>query len=806
MRARSVIISCILIGSIAFALYLGSLYNQLKTAFNHQEQYVPTRIYSDVSRIAPAQTRKSIESLLHSLAYTDIGGSRNAAKTTVNTTEIQFTLHPIDYPAYLIPENHPQMVAARAHAPMQVRLVFSGPAKDDLLQAIELDSTEIPDLYLEPEIVMTLTRGGTSKDATQVGRPEGRKEIRTILKFDDIPAKVWEAIISVEDQHFQDHKGLDPRGIARAIYVDLKTHSFAQGGSTITSQLVKNLMERHSKNFIRKINELFLALMLEATFKKTIILERYLNEVNLGQVGSYEIRGVAEGAKHFFGKDLNDLNLAEIALMAGLIRGTGYYSPYRYLDRALERQRLVLRKMVEAGYIADSEAQAAMKLPIHLAPPSTIMNKAPYFTDFVKAELISHLKSKMSEQEITEAGFRVYTTLDLALNSMAQEAVASGINQLEAKMKINPKGGGKLPENATDRLEGALASVDQTTGFVRALVGGRNYGQSNFNRILNMKRQVGSTFKPIVFLTAFQIGRDPKGVPYSPGHPIEDGPWTLTYDRGKQNWQPKNYEKDYLGWIPFRKALANSINTATARLGFEVGIDNVIKSAKALGIQSDLPAVPSLSLGVAELTPIELLQVYGTFANHGMQNNFTVMRSITEEDVNKDIDRFTPNSKKIFDPGPIDLLIDMLQSVFTEGTAHEAASMGFDRPAAGKTGTTSHHRDAWFAGFTPQLTTVVWVGMDQPRNDSKVKLTGADGALPIWVNFMKNALEGEPPAEFPLSPNLVNESIDTHTGLTAESSCPSLQVITEKFEKGNEPHTSSCALEWPPSTPKTDAP
>lgn len=800
MRARSVIISLVFIASIAFALYLNSLYNQLKAAFNHQEQYVPTRIYSDVTRIAPPQTRKSIESVLRSLAYTEIGGSHNAANTVVSPTEIQFTLHSRDYPAYLIPENHPQMVGELAHRPNQVVLSFSGPKKDDLLQAIQLNGTEVPDIYLEPEIVMTLTRGGTS-----AGK-DSRKEIRTILKFNDIPALVWKAIMSVEDQHFRDHKGLDPRGIARAIYVDIKTHSLAQGGSTITSQLVKNLMERRSKNIFRKVNELFLTVLLEATFDKDTILERYLNEVNLGQVGSYEIRGVAEGAEHYFGKDIHDLNLAEIALMAGLIRGTGYYSPYRYFDRAMERQRLVLRKMVETGHIAESEAQAAMKLPIHLAPPSTIMNKAPYFTDFVKAELIRQLKGKMTEPEITEAGFRVFTTLDLSLNTMAQESVAAGINQLEKKMKIPNKIVGKSATPISDRLEGARASVDHSNGFIRALVGGRNYGLSNFNRILNMKRQVGSTFKPIVFLTSFQIGRDPKGVPYGPGHPIEDAPWTLTYDHAKQNWQPKNYEKEYLGWIPFRKALSNSINTATARLGFEVGIDNIIKTARALGVQADLPAVPSISLGVAELTPIELLQVYSTFANHGTQDELTVIRSITHDDVNKDYIRFTYHPKQIFEPGPVDLLTDMLQSVFTDGTAHEASAMGFDRPAAGKTGTTSHHRDAWFAGYTPQLTTVVWVGMDQPRNDSKVKLTGADAALPIWVDFMKNALEGEAPAEFPLSPYLVNLSIDTHSGLLAESSCPPTQVQTEKYEKGNEPRSSSCLANWPDPTPKTEAP
>jgi membrane peptidoglycan carboxypeptidase len=347
-----------------------------------------------------------------------------------------------------------------------------------------------------------------------------------------------------------------------------------------------------------------------------------------------------------------------------------------------------------------------------------------------------------------------------------------------------------------------LASVDHSTGYIRALIGGRDYSKSTFNRILNMRRQVGSTFKPIVYLTAFQLGRDPNGVPYGPGHPIDDSPWTLVYDHGRQQWSPRNYEREFLGWISFRKALANSINTATARLGYEVGIPNVVKTARALGIQSDLPEVPSLSLGVAELTPIELLGAYATFANHGVRDELTVIRAITHED-GSDFARFVYHPSQIFPPGPVDLLTDMLTSVFTEGTAREAIKMGFDRPAAGKTGTTSHHRDAWFAGYTPQLTTVVWVGMDQPRADSKVKLTGANSALPIWVAYMKKALAGEPPLQFPLSPYLSNVPIDVRSGQLANETCRPSQVLTEKYEKDNEPQSYACLPNWPEPTPKT---
>ncbi|MEK6704851.1 MAG: PBP1A family penicillin-binding protein, partial [Bdellovibrionota bacterium] len=663
-------------------------------------------------------------------------------------------------------------------------LRFDGPGGDNLLQSIELNGSEVPDIYLEPELVATLTRSSSDK-----------QEIRELVKFKGIPAFTWKAIIAIEDQHFLDHRGLDPRGMARAFLINLKTLSLAQGGSTITQQLVKNLMARRSKNIFRKINEIFLALLLEASFEKEQILERYLNEVYLGQIGNFEVHGVAEGAKHFFNKRLEELNLAEIALLAGLIRGPAYYSPYRYLDRALERQKLVLRKMVETGQIAEEEAKQAMTLPINFAPPQFSANKAPYFTDYVKAELIRHLKERISEQEITQAGFRVYTTLDMNLSQAAQEAIASGVSSLEKKLKI------RVP----DRLEGALACVDHNNGQIKALIGGRSYAKSTFNRILNMKRQVGSTFKPVVYLAALQKGYDSNDIAFGAGYPVTDAPWTLVFDHGRQKWSPRNYEKEFMGRITLRNALAHSVNTVSARLAHEVGIKKIIETARALGIESDLPEVPSLSLGVAELSPIELLRVYSTLANRGVQDELTVIKGITLDD-GTGYARFVYHPKQVIDQAPVDLLTEMMQSVFTYGTAKDAYKMGFERPAAGKTGTTSHHRDSWFAGFTPHLATVVWVGIDHDQGSNetarkepsktKLVLTGATSALPIWASFMKEALVGEPPSPFPLSEHLLDVLVDKHSGNIASSDCPSSQTLMEKYIRGVEPRKVACDPAW----------
>lgn len=763
--------------SAAFGIYFTTLFPQLKAAFLEQNQFIPTRIYSDVTRIAPPQPRFIIESRLKSLAYT----TRSSKQT------ITFTLHDLDYPKHLIPEQHPTLDNNSRKQPITLR--FAGTAPDAALQSIDLGKSEISDLYLEPEIVATLSKNGNAS----------KIKIQDPIKFQDIPPRVWQAVIAIEDQHFMEHKGIDPKGIARALWVDIQTQSFAQGGSTITQQLVKILMERKGKNLTQKVNEAVLALLLEGSFDKKQILERYLNEVYLGQVGNMEVHGVGEGAQYFFGRDLRELNLAEIALMIGLIRGPSYYSPYKYKDKAVERQHLVLKKMVETGKISQSEADAALKMPIRLTPPQSISNKAPYFVDYVRAQLISQFNEKITDNELAEAGLRVYTTLDVRLNSAAQNAVTNGITEIENRTSV-------LPEP----LEGVLASVDHSLGYIRTLIGGRSYSRSTFNRILNMKRQVGSAFKPFVYLSAFQKGVDSNGIPYSPAHPIEDAPWSLAFDQGRQIWSPQNYEKIHFGWMSYRRALAHSVNTVAAKLGWEVGIDSIIQTSRALGIESTLPEVPSLSLGVAELSPIELLKAYSVLANHGIQNQFVVIRSITERD-GSEHPQSIANPTVAIQSAPVDLLTDMLQSVFTEGTAHgamQAMKISFDRPAAGKTGTTTQYRDAWFAGYTPQLTTVVWVGTDQTKNQKNInpfKLTGATSAFPIWVKFMKGALAGEPVLNFAPNAELIDLPIDKRSGMPASENCPAEQVSIDKFFKEYGSSSTTCLPEWPDSVPQADA-
>jgi penicillin-binding protein 1B len=605
--------------------------------------------------------------------------------------------------------------------------------------------------------------------------------------------------MAAEDNHFYEHHGIDPRGFARAILVDAKTLSLSQGGSTITQQLVKNLMERRNRNLFMKMNELFLAPVLELKYTKKQIFERYLNEVFLGQIGSYEVRGFAEGAKYFFGKKVSELNTGEIALMVGLIKGPAFYSPYKHLDRAKTRERYVLERMMETQKMTESEFNAALKAPIRLAQAPSASNRAPYFVDFVKAELLKLLSDRFDEKEISELGFQVYTTLDLNLNQIAQESLLKGLEDLESKLGIK----------GAIQLQGAVASVDQASGEIKTLIGGRNYGQSTFNRILNMKRQVGSTFKPVVYATAFRVMDDANGNAFTPAYPLQDQEWAWKYDPKQPAWKPANYEHEKLGWISLKTALAKSINTTAARVAKRVGISNVAETAHLLGIQTKLPEVPSLALGSVELSPIEVLEAYMTLANHGRADQPFVIKAIQNPD-GSDFYKNEYRPKPKIDPGVADMMTYLLQDVFTEGTASAALAYGFTRPAAGKTGTTNDYRDSWFVGYTPQVTSLVWVGLDQglieealkgaPKTGvklpKKIRLTGAVAALPIWLDLMKKGLQYEPPIPFPESDFLVDMRLDLHSGQKAESSCNESQVVMEKVIVGREPKKSTCLSDY----------
>ena len=626
------------------------------------------------------------------------------------------------------------------------------------------DQEEIFLVELEPELITEFF--------------EETREDRQVVKLQDVPSNLLNAIISVEDARFLEHAGLDPRAILRAFLANVKAGGVVQGGSTLTQQLVKNFFLTQKKTLLRKINEALMAFIVENRYSKDEILEAYINEVYFGQRGSTGVYGVAEASRFYFSKSLSQLSLAECALLAGIIRGPGVFSPYKNKTLALKRRNVVLKKMLETHTILSSEYERALHEPLKIKKVSLASNTAPYFVDFVRAELLEKYPSKV----LTTQGLKIFTTLDMSLQLFADEALQTTLKQLELQFPT-------LKEDLAsgERLQGALIALHPQTGFIRALVGGRDYNESQFNRITQARRQPGSLFKPFVYLTAFLENKK-----YTLATRLSNEPFTFTYDR--QTWEPLNYEDKNKETEPkevsAREALERSINIPTARLATDVGIKKLVKTAQKLGIQSPLPAVPSLSLGSAEVTPLEMASAYSVLANGGIRASPLSIKQVIGPD-GEILEGTSVEIQKVIPPEAPFLVTHALEGVLNQGTGRGARLFGFIRPAAGKTGTTNEYVDAWFAGYTPDLVGVSWVGFDKEK---KVGLTGAQAALPLWTRFMIKATQSKPASEFMVPENIVFENIDPQTGGLSTSKCPA--SFKEVFIKGTEPKTV-CELHNP---------
>ena len=610
-------------------------------------------------------------------------------------------------------------------------------------------------------------------------------EARRTVPLPEIPHTLLKAIVLVEDQRFLEHSGIDPRGILRSVYVNLRAGGYVQGASTITQQLIRNIYLTRRKTIVRKIKEMVMAVMLELRFSKDQILEKYLNEVYFGQSGNIAIHGVNEAAKFYFDKKLSELTIAEQAMLAGLVRGPFYYSPFRHFDRAKTRQDIVLGKMLASGVITQREHDRAVKENLKLTKAATVQDRAPYFSDVVKA----HLLRDFTEEEILGAGLRVFSTLDPYYQRLAEENVSKGVDQLETtlRQRIAKKKSADEPR----LLQGMFLAADPHTGHLLAVVGGRAYEESNYNRALLMRREVGSIFKPFVYLSALLFGENEDGSPMSAISKLEDKPFTYEYD-GK-TWAPNNYEEEFAGTVTLRFALANSINTIAAQLASKVGLEKIVEVAKSMGIDSKLDPLPSLSLGAVALGPLEVLRAYVAVANYGLKKELTSILMVLDED-GKVVMQHTPHEEQVLPAAEVANLVDLMQSVFSEGTAKLSRTLGFQYPAAGKTGTTNDFRDSWFVGFTPRILALAWVGFDRDdeiviKHRKLLKLTGAVGALPIWTGFMKMAHAGIPVEDFPFPNNLLRRlKVDLINGTKANESCLGPSVIEEVFTYRNAPH------------------
>ena len=649
------------------------------------------------------------------------------------------------------------------HSPEEARITVS----DGEIDHISSKGTELSAYELEPQLVTALF------DSEQRSK-------RVIVKYNDIPSVMVQAVLAIEDRRFFEHGGVNFARTLEAVWEDVLRQRRAQGGSTLTQQLARGFFLTPEKSIKRKLTEMIIAEEMEQKFSKQQIFEFYANWVDLGQRGSFAISGFAEASKAYFNKDLKDITLPEAALLAGIIQRPSYLSPYRHPERAMERRNLVLEAMVETHAITREQADKAKAAPLKLAPPNVEAMDAPYFVDMVRDSLIG----KFSETELNDSSYRIYTTLDPDLQKAAALAVESGINNVDEqvkKLRTKRVKVGKKYETTVQpgpQAQVAMVVLDPHTGAVLALVGGRDYGWSQLDHAV-AKRPTGSIFKPFVYAAAMNTALDGSQTVITPASTVTDEPTSFAY--GDQIYEPRNYREEYHGDVTLRYALAMSLNNATVKVAEEVGYDKVADLARAAGITS-VKATPAMALGSYDASPLEMAGAYTIFANNGIRLSPILLRSVrnTKGDV---IANYTTDQKQVLDPRIAYVMTNMMEGVINNGLGYTAVRLrGFTPPAAGKTGT-SH--DGWFAGYTSNLLCIVWVGYD---DYSDIRLTGAQTAGPIWTDFMKKAAalpEYSNMVEFSQPSGVVDVSLDKATNRLATPTCP--DDYTSAFVAGTEP-------------------
>ena len=555
------------------------------------------------------------------------------------------------------------------------------------------------------------------------------------------------AVIATEDHRFFEHHGFNKLRTLKALYITLFNKGKVQGASTITQQLAKNLFFNFEKTYQRKFKELLVALQIESSNTKEEILHAYINQIYFG-AGA---QGIEKAARQFFGKSALELKLPEAALLAGLPKSPTNYNPYKHLEISVKRRDIVLKRMAEVGFISDFEAKQAMLSPVQLYHEKSDSRIRSYYLDV----LINHLITKYGQDVVYHGGIKVYSTIDTRLQSYARQSLTKGLENLDTMMGIE--------DENKEHPQGALVAIDVRSGAVKALIGGRNYNKSEFNRAINSLRQPGSGFKPFVYYAAFQT------LGFHPGTIITDKPVMIPV-QGNTDWKPQNFEKTFTGNMILKKALFKSVNTIAAQLVEKVGPKAVNNIARICGIKSPLQNVYSVALGTSEVTPFELASAYSVFANLGvMHKPFLFWR--VEDAFGRIVFEHIVQEKRILDPATAYQVVDMMKSVITHGSGRSIRKLGFNRPAAGKTGTTDHYKDAWFTGFTPTLCTSVWTGFDKEKRLIDINNTGITGgrsAAPIWADFMIKALNSEPERDFPIPDNIRFEKADTTTGCNPE--------------------------------------
>jgi penicillin-binding protein 1B len=635
----------------------------------------------------------------------------------------------------------------------------------------------------EGRVVSLATTAGAPLDEAflepeEIGRMLGPgREARSPVPLDAVPKQLQDAVLAAEDARFHSHFGIDVVGVARAALANLRHFRWAQGGSTITQQLAKNYFLTPRKSLWRKIREAELALVIEARFGKKEILSSYLNKIYFGQEGSRGIYGVEEASRYYFSKGVGDLTLEEAALLAGVIRSPNRYSPLHAPAAARERRGWVLSRMRQLGMIDEASYRRALRSPLRTNPRRVEGRSADYFTDYVRR----FAEEAMGDAKPYRTGFLFHTSLDPYQQAAAESAVSRGLSEIARE---RPAGG--------EPLEAALVAIDPSTGELTAMVGGRGYAETQFNRAADARRQPGSAFKPFVLLAAMQQAAKGKGETTLASR-VSGEP--LSVDTPQGTWTPANFEDKRYGTITVRRMIEESVNTAAVRLAMQAGPAEVIAAARDAGISGPLSPVPSLALGSFEVTPVELAYAFATLASGGIRRAPFPLAAILGPG-GEPVYAGKEGAEPTIDPRAAYLVNFALEGTFDRGTARPARAAGFRIKASGKTGTTDGFRDSWFVGYTPEVVCAVWVGKDSGKETG---LSGAAGALRIWTRFMQGVYPAAGPRAVPPPQGIVTAAVDPDSGGLATSACP--RTFDEAFLEGTVPK-ESCPLH--PVSPLSD--
>jgi penicillin-binding protein 1B len=751
-------ISIAFVTGLVLVLLLGLyVYRQSVGRFEIRRLSLPTRVYADFTPLKVGEPLSPDDLLekLDRLGYREAEALKQPGDYQAKTGVVGIWTRPFTHPSGKYPAQ-------------PVRIAFQNGAISSV-ENVE-QKAEVVDAALEPELLTSIL--------------SDQLENRQPATLNSIPKHLQDAVIVTEDVRFWHHPGVDPMGIFRAVFRNVRGGGVREGASTLTQQLVKNYYLTPERTYKRKIVEAFMAVILDAKYSKQEILEAYLNDIYLGRNRSISIIGVGEASRFYFGKPVTEINIAEAALLAGIVRSPNNYSPFVNPNIARQRRSTVLGLMLRNRKIDQAQHDQAMVAALPKKPfrRKSGLGSIPFYVDRVLQEMARDYGIK----DVKGRGLQIYTAIDLNAQDTAARTLDAGLAALE-------KGNRKLRRSSSP-LQGVIIHVDVPRGEIRALIGGRNYDVSQFNRALNAKRQIGSLMKPFVYATAFEPSLSNQNI--TPATLVSDTRFLLKRKFG-EDWSPRNYEDRYHGTVTVQAALEESLNSASVRIGLATGIEAVIRTAKTLGVAAAIDDNPAMLLGAVDIPPIEMADSYATIARLGSRLPLRAIRFVTDDRGNVVSSDDEVQPVQVFPARDLYILTQVMKGVLDRGTATSARSLGFKNIAAGKTGTTNDKRDAWFIGFTPTTLALTWIGFD---DNIPTGLSGGEAAVPIWARYMISATAGQQNYDFAPPENIVFTDFDETSGGATVPECPHNVIVKGAFKSGTQPG-NPCPLHAPQLAP-----